>query len=281
MPDTYHLQLLRGTTQRTQAYTGLEGELVYNTQAKNLWIHDGTTRGGNQIASLTDIPTRVSQLENDMNYASTAPGSSSADSAIHDQNGNVIHQYYAPINNPKFTGTVTVPTPDPGVNNNQAVNGEWVSQATCVVHTYGNETISGTKTFNNVINGTSIRAQWADLAENYLSDRVYEAGTLIAFGGESEVTVATTTVNGVVSENPGYLLNNKCQGTFVPVALCGRVNVLVKGVVKKFDKLVLDKSNPGIAIVDNNTDKPIARALQSNDDHAIKKVLCATLFTLD
>ena len=78
-------------------------------------------------------------------------------------------------------------------------------------------------------------ARYADLAENYLADAEYEVGTVLIFGGDKEVTVTTamkddTRVAGVVSENPGYLMNSKLEGENVTaVALQGRVPVKVVG----------------------------------------------------
>ena len=124
-----------------------------------------------------------------------------------------------------------------------------------VVATYGDQTIAGNKTFsgsctfNQTINGTALNANWADLAEIYQADAEYQPGTLVAFGGEKEITIATTKVNAVVSTKPAVLMNNKQEGT--PIALVGRVPVRVIGKVAKFDKLVLDRDNPGIAKVDN------------------------------
>lgn len=40
------LRLKRGTTAQNAAYTGAEGEVTYDTQAKSLVIHDGVTTGG-------------------------------------------------------------------------------------------------------------------------------------------------------------------------------------------------------------------------------------------
>lgn len=271
MADTYHLQLLRGNTSRVQAYTGREGELVYNMQLKNLWIHDGTTRGGIAIANVSDIPTKLSEFENDANFVTSAPGSDAADAAIHDQLGNTIHLYYAPINSPTFTGTPTCPTPAAGDKSKKIVNSEWVAQATCVVHTTGNETINGTKTFTNVINGTALRAQWADLAELYKADDEYEPGTLVAFGGDQEITVAKDVVNAVVSDQPAYLMNSNMQGG-TPIALAGRVNVRIKHPVKKFDKLVLSDV-PGVATVNNRARKPIGRALEDSDGPLVLAVV--------
>jgi hypothetical protein len=86
------------------------------------------------------------------------------------------------------------------------------------------------------------------LAENYLSDQIYEYGTVVVFGGESEITVtnefADHRVAGVISQNPAYLMNAAVDG--LPVALRGRVPVRVTGPVAKGDLLVTS-TTPGFA----------------------------------
>ena len=77
--------------------------------------------------------------------------------------------------------------------------------------------------------GVATSAQWADLAENYVTDMDYPIGTLVCFGGQKEITVAINEVNGVISDKPAYLMNSNCKGQ--PIALIGRVPVLVKGKV--------------------------------------------------
>lgn len=135
---------------------------------------------------------------------------------------------------------------------------------------------SKTKVIAPTFEGNATSANWADLAEKYESDKDYPFGTLIQFGGEKEITLAQTEVNGVVSEKAGYLLNASSNG--LPVALCGRVKVLVNGKVNKFDKLALDKD--GIACKALFGDKIIARALESKETEETGLVLCATLFSL-
>jgi len=92
------------------------------------------------------------------------------------------------------------------------------------------------------IYGVSSSAKYADLAERYTSDATYEAGTVVTFGGDAEVTMSTETMDsriaGVVSTNPGYLMNADLEGTQVPVALTGRVPVKVTGTIRKGDMLV-------------------------------------------
>ena len=80
------------------------------------------------------------------------------------------------------------------------------------------------------------------MAERYTSDATYEPGTVVAFGGDAEVTMSTETMDsriaGVVSTNPAYLMNADLEGTQVAVALTGRVPVKVTGTIRKGDMLV-------------------------------------------
>lgn len=49
------VQLRRGTNAENAAFTGQEGELVYTTDTKDLYVHDGTTAGGQVVGSLAAI----------------------------------------------------------------------------------------------------------------------------------------------------------------------------------------------------------------------------------
>ena len=106
---------------------------------------------------------------------------------------------------------------------------------------------SASKKYNTIyattFSGTATQARYADLAENYTADAVYEPGTVVIFGGEQELTVTTLRgddrVAGVVSENPAYLMNSELEGSNVTaVALQGRTKVKVVGMVKKGQMLV-------------------------------------------
>jgi hypothetical protein len=97
--------------------------------------------------------------------------------------------------------------------------------------------------YANYFVGTATAAQYADLAENYLADADYLPGTVLVFGGEAEVTAATTydstRVAGVVTTQPAHVMNSHLVGPNVAcIALRGRVPVKVKGVVRKGDVLV-------------------------------------------
>ena len=91
-----------------------------------------------------------------------------------------------------------------------------------------------------VISATATQARYADLAEKYDSDAVYEPGTVVVFGGVREITVTDieedTRIAGVISTNPAYLMNNDSTG--LAVALRGKVPCKVVGPVQKGGVLV-------------------------------------------
>ena len=108
----------------------------------------------------------------------------------------------------------------------------------------GNDiTGGGDATFTN-FNGTATDAKYADLAERYAADATYEEGTVMAFGGEAEVTSAvgygSTKIAGVVSTKPAFAMNDAAGNseTHPFIALQGRVPCKVVGTVSKGDILV-------------------------------------------
>ena len=95
-----------------------------------------------------------------------------------------------------------------------------------------------------VISGAAIDANYADVAERFAADEIYAPGTVVELGGTAEITIANTelseTVFGVVSTKAAYLMNSKAGTdlTHPPIAMTGRVPVLVIGQVNKGDRLV-------------------------------------------
>jgi len=103
-----------------------------------------------------------------------------------------------------------------------------------------------TKVVCPVFEGTATRAKYADLAENYEADQQYEPGTVLFFGEDTEVSILGDIYCGVVSEQPGYLLNSSAKYSYVvPIALTGRVPVLVGEEIKRGDIVIVDRENPG------------------------------------
>ena len=109
--------------------------------------------------------------------------------------------------------------------------------------TTGATATAGTITGNwSLAAGSKLNATYADLAEHYVADAHYEAGTVLEFGGMNEVTLAadaTNKVAGIVSTNPAYVMNSMCAGEYIiQLALQGRVPCKVRGSIRKGDMLV-------------------------------------------
>jgi len=49
------VQIRRGTNAENAAFTGQEGELVYTTDTKDLYVHDGSTLGGAIVGSIAGV----------------------------------------------------------------------------------------------------------------------------------------------------------------------------------------------------------------------------------
>ena len=117
--------------------------------------------------------------------------------------------------------------------------------ATAIVNGAGNGVgnIGSSSSYFNRVWAASTSAVFSDLAENYTADATYEPGTVVDFGGNSEVTLSTVDssnrVAGVVSTAPAYLMNAGLTGKYVvTLALVGRVPTKVTGVVHKGDMMV-------------------------------------------
>ena len=124
-------------------------------------------------------------------------------------------------------------------------------------------------------------AKYADVAERYHADQVYEPGTVVSFGGEKEITQSTSDadkrVAGVLSTDPYAVMNSPHRQPEMlnefhpPIALLGRVPTKVIGTVAKGDIMVTsttagharawtEDNNPpagtiiGKSVEDKNTD---------------------------
>ena len=155
-------------------------------------------------------------------------------------------------------GQVAIVTADSGTSSSVA---PFVFSSTGARPDINNRYDIGTASFKyaniyaTTFRGTATEAYYADLAENYLADGIYEPGTVLVFGGAEEVTVSTEKdthrVAGVVSTNPAHLMNSHLKGDNVAaIALQGRVPCKVIGKVSKGDLLVAS-AVPGYAMVNN------------------------------
>jgi len=158
---------------------------------------------------------------------------------------------------------------------------EWVAVLTTETgSTSGNVAIDSYANIHcGTLTGLASSAKYADLAEKFVADYDYDAGTVVQIGGEREITMCETSASedvlGVVSLYPAYLMNSD-QEDGIQVALAGRVPVKVTGSVTKGDRLV----SAGNGTARTATAKEmtafnvIGRALESNSDEGEKLVLC-------
>ena len=112
--------------------------------------------------------------------------------------------------------------------------------------------VSMNTTTNFKFRGTATSAEYADLAERYNADEVYEPGTVVKIGGSHEITQTSecrdTNVFGIISTAPGFEMNSAAgnDDTHPFVALAGRVPCKVVGKIKKGDRVV-SSNTPGHA----------------------------------
>lgn len=123
--------------------------------------------------------------------------------------------------------------------------------------------------FANLFRGTATTARYADLAENYLGDVKYAAGTVVMFGGDAEITLATDgtrRVAGVVSTNPAHLMNDGLKGeTVAAIALQGRVLCKITGKIRKGDMVVAAGNGHARAEENPKLGQVIGKALEDFD----------------
>lgn len=95
-----------------------------------------------------------------------------------------------------------------------------------------------------VITGTATAARYSDLAEYYSAATKLEAGTVVkiatgtSYDVEATSSAYDTEVLGVVSTQPGFMMNYAPEKGGLPIALAGRVPVKVFGQVRKGQQLV-------------------------------------------
>lgn len=65
------IQFRGGTASEHEVFTGYDREVTVDTTEHRLRVHDGITVGGHKVAKESEIPTKTSDLENDVYYTQT------------------------------------------------------------------------------------------------------------------------------------------------------------------------------------------------------------------
>jgi hypothetical protein len=133
----------------------------------------------------------------------------------------------------------------------------------------------------SLVGASRLQATYADLAERFEADAYYDAGTVVELGGEKEITSVryelSEDIFGVISDTAAYLMNSGAgdNTTHPPVAMTGRVQVKVTGIVKKGDRLVSAGNGMARAAQSNEATafNVIGRALENKTTTSIGTVL--------
>ena len=159
------------------------------------------------------------------------------------QDGNLLIQ----INDGGVTTTMVTMY---GANNMTTIRGSTTvntaAGATAIVNGAGNAVgnIGSSSSYFNTVFAQATTALYADVAERFASDEIYEPGTVVELGGSAEITRvrhdASDSVFGVISTRPAFTMNGGAgdNDTHPPVAMTGRVPVKVIGIVNKGDRLI-------------------------------------------
>ncbi len=220
--------------------TGPGGEVTISSQLNTGTIDIGNGAYTLSASSIGTSGTRVPAGYFNVIYANTGrieAYRNNAGSAINVPDGAII------LGDGVETNTLTAS------GGSATIEGDWTTGAGFQLlggGSFGGAwTIDGTWTVDGAIElGTgTVEATYADIAERFSADKVYEIGTVVAVGGDQEVTETTESYSddifGIVAANPAFILNNITdQLDFMPaITLVGRTPVRVKGKVNKGDRL--------------------------------------------
>ena len=137
------------------------------------------------------------------------------------------------------TGVVTIPNLSATISGGNIAVGNITNQNGNGIGNIGNST-----GYFNTVFAKATTALYADVAERFAADEIYQPGTVVELGGSAEITRvlidASENVFGVISTRPAFTMNGGAgdNDTHPPVAMTGRVPVMVTGVVNKGDRLI-------------------------------------------
>ena len=238
------VQYRRGSAAQNDAFTGALGEITVDTTNNTLRIHNGVIAGGSgNLATVAYVDAEIGSLSAN----SISSGTTSVN--IPSSGGNVIIT---------VGGSGIVTFASSGILNGQA---------------NGTGNIGNATGYFNTIFAQATSAQYADVAEKYVADQPYPAGTVLEIGGTAEVQAttayATTGIAGVVSSHPALIMNSgEVSANAVEVALLGRVPCRVTGTIRRGDLLVASKISGVATTLDPTQYQPgsvIGKALADYD----------------
>jgi hypothetical protein len=251
------------------AAQNINTSLTYNPNSGNLRAYGvltdtGVYWAGNGAAFSSSPGGTTGQIQ--FNNASTFSG---ANIIFNSTNGNLA-----------ITSTTTSTSTTTGalvVAGGVGISGNLFTSGWIVPTANNTQNLGSSTSWWGTIFGVSQQARYADLAENYTADQDYAPGTVVVFGGEKEVTTTTIThdtrVAGVISTNPGYLMNAASSG--LPVAFTGRVPCQVQGPVSKGTVLVTSNTSGVAEAINFSMFRPgcvLGKSLEDITNNEIKTI---------
>ena len=221
---------------------------------------DATTKqigfaGANIVGTLTGSVTGSASTAvnagklNNLDPSAVIPGSAISTIAVRNSNGDILANQFVGIadNVDRTFIDRTNARIDPAWADGTTSTQYRTARLTATAYSIAARDVSGNITAN-IFNGTATAARYADLAEKYLADKEYEAGTVVIIGGEKEVTASdvNTRAIGVVSADPAFMMNKDLEGG-IYIALKGRVPCKTYGSVAKGDRLVAGPGGTAMA----------------------------------
>jgi len=299
---SYAIQRRRGTAAEHGSFTGLAGELTVNTTRNTVHVHDGSTAGGHEtlktdLSNLGTTALNASLLVDTDNAYDLGSGSAglrnvfisgnltvSGTTTTVDTTNTAVKDTLLELN----SGVSGANSADVGlfINRGSSANVSFIwdesADEFAFATTSGEDgTTSGNVTIDsyanihaNVATLTATAARYADVAERYEADAQYDAGTVVVFGGDKEISMANGEydhrVAGVISSAPAFMMNKDAgdDATHPYVALMGRVPCKVTGTIKKGD-LLCTSSMAGHAMAgEAKCGHMIGKALEDFDGEA-------------
>ena len=221
---------------------------------------DATTKqigfaGANIVGTLTGSVTGSASTAvnagklNNLDPSAVIPGSAISTIAVRNSNGDILANQFVGIadNVDRTFIDRTNARIDPAWADGTTSTQYRTARLTATAYSIVARDVSSNITAN-IFNGTATAARYADLAEKYLADKEYEAGTVVIIGGEKEVTASdvNTRAIGVVSKDPAFMMNKDLEGG-IYIALKGRVPCKAYGSVAKGDRLIAGPSGTAMA----------------------------------
>ena len=129
------LQLRKGTATEHDTFTGANGEVTVDTTNKTLRVHDGTTAGGTQLATLTGglVPAAQLPLNNTLTSTSTTTALTAAQGKVLAERDFGVNQSWQNMTLYRALGTVYTNTTGRPITVNIILNDKNDSSAVLVV----------------------------------------------------------------------------------------------------------------------------------------------------